>query len=252
MPRDNRLFMTFPNNFWRHAKIAPLSDNAFRTFVEMNGYSRDEKLDGRIPVAFARMQWKPKSLDELQANHPTRPTLTVEHDEAEGDVYVIRNYGEHQPTNADIEAQSAINRANGKKGGRPPKRKPPETEPLTGSPATGTQSQSQESEIDLTDVTYPPESSHVGDRASSRTDLSEEVISDAKRAGVDDLGAVLDLFEPIVGPLNPRHAIELAQVILRRAKTPVLSSTSYIARACEKRAEISRIAFEILDLPVAS
>jgi hypothetical protein len=79
--------------------------------------------------------------------------------------------------------------------------------------------------------------------------LEEEVVADARRAGVDDLPAVLKLLEPIVGPLQPRHGIELAQVILRRAKAPVLQPTAYIARACERRDEIRSIAVDVLDLP---
>jgi hypothetical protein len=251
MPRDNRLFMTFPNSFWRHMKIRPLSDNAFRTFVEMNGYSREENLDGRIPVAFARSQWRKKSLDELMRNHPTRPTLSIQSDDTEGDVYVLWNYAEHQQTAADIAATSQTNSRNGAKGGRPRKKRT-ETESVTGSLANGNQSQEsrvKSQEIDLTDVTDLPESSHLGDRASSRTDLSEEVVSEAKRAGLNDLGAVLDLLEPITGELNPRHGIEIAQIILRRARTPVLQPTAYIARACEKREEIRHIAIEILDIP---
>lgn len=101
----------------------------------------------------------------------------------------------------------------------------------------------------LTDMTNDPESSHVGDVVASRTDFGEEIAAEARRAGIDDLPAVLGIIEPIVGPLNPRHGIELAQVILRRAKAPVLQPTAYIARACERRDEVRSIAIDILDLP---
>lgn len=250
MPKDKRLWMTFPIDFWQHPKIAPLSDLAFRTFVEMNGYSRMQDLDGRIPATIARRMWKTKALSELTRNDHSKPSVSLV-----DDVYVIWNYAEHQETRADREAREARNRANGAKGGRPPKNRG-ETHSVTDSVSDGNPDETEhkpesesESEIDLTDVTYLPESSHVGDRASPRTDLSEEVISEAKRAGVDDLPAVLGLLEPIVGQLNPRHGIELAQIILRRARTPVLQPTAYIARACEKRDEIRRIAVDVLDLP---
>jgi hypothetical protein len=246
MPKDKRLWMTFPIDFWMHPKIAPLSDAAFRAFVELNGYSRMHDLDGRIPVVLAKHMWKPKALEELLKNHPERPSLSIE-----GDAYIIWNYDEHQQTRAAREATSQTNSQNGAKGGRPRKKRT-ETESVSvrNRARTDTEAESEsESERDLTDVTYLPESSHVGDRASSRTDLSEEVLSDAKRAGIDDLGAVLDLLEPIVGELIPRHGIELAQVILRRARSPVLQPTAYIARACEKQAEIRRIAVDVLDLP---
>ncbi len=101
----------------------------------------------------------------------------------------------------------------------------------------------------VTDVTYLPESGPVGDRANPRTDLSEEIIAEANRAGVPDLEAVLAILEPIVGPLNPRHGVELARVILRRAKSPVRDPTAYIARAAERRDEIVHIAVDVLDLP---
>jgi hypothetical protein len=250
MPKDKRLWMTFPIDFWQHPKIAPLSDAAFRTFVEMNGYSRMQDLDGRIPVSIARRLWRAKALNELTRNDHSKPSVSLV-----DDVYVIWNYAEHQETRADREAREARNRANGAKGGRPRKDRS-ETQSVTDSVPSGNPVRTErepesesESEIDLTDVTYLPESSHVGDRASPRTDLSEEVISEAKRAGIDDLSAVLGLLEPIVGDLNPRHGIELAQIILRRARTPVLLPTAYIARACEKRDEIRHIAVAVLDLP---
>jgi len=250
MPKDKRLWMTFPIDFWQHPKIAPLSDAAFRTFVEMNGYSRMQDLDGRIPVSIARRLWRAKALSELTRNDHSKPSVSLV-----DDTYVIWNYSEHQETRADREAREARNRANGAKGGRPSKNRT-ETQSVTDSVPSGNPDRTErkpesesESEIDLTDVTYLPESSHVGDRASPRTDLSEEVISEAKRAGIDDLSAVLGLLEPIVGDLNPRHGIELAQIILRRARTPVLQPTAYIARACEKRDEIRHIAVDVLDLP---
>ena len=246
MPKDKRLWMTFPIDFPDHPKIRPLSDSAFRAFVEMNGYSRTQDLDGRIPVRVARAKWKTKALKELESNHPDRPTLSID-----GEDYVIWNYDEHQQTRAAREAKSATNSQNGARGGRPRKKRE-ETDSVSGGNRSGTGPEAEsesESERDLTDVTYLPESSHVGDRASPRTDLSEEVISEAKRAGIDDLTAVLGLLEPIVGALNPRHGIELAQIILRRARTPVLQPTAYIARACEKRDEIRHIAIDVLDLP---
>lgn len=113
MPRDQRLYMTFPIDFWMHPKIEPLSDAAFRVFVEMNGYSRMQLLDGRIPRTYADRKWRKRALGELCANHPERPSLTVD-----GDDYVIWNYAEHQSTAADIEDLRAKRAAAGSKGGR--------------------------------------------------------------------------------------------------------------------------------------
>lgn len=113
MPRDQRLYMTFPIDFWMHPKIEPLSDAAFRVFVEMNGYSRMQLLDGRIPRTYADRKWRKRAISELCANHPERPSLSVD-----GDDYVIWNYAEHQSTAADIEGLRAKRAAAGAKGGR--------------------------------------------------------------------------------------------------------------------------------------
>lgn len=97
MPRDRRLYMTFPIDFDEHPKVEALSDGAFRAFVSMNGYSRRHDLDGSIPAALARKKWKPRVLAELVASHPERPLVLLE-----DGVYVIRDYAEHQFTTADL------------------------------------------------------------------------------------------------------------------------------------------------------
>lgn len=116
MPRDQRLYMTFPNDMWMHPKVAPLTDAAFRAFVEMNGYSRMQDLDGSIPLVMARRMWSKKAIDELAASHPDRPLVLVDEQHV-----VIRDYAEHQQTVAEREARAEVSRANGRKGGRPRK-----------------------------------------------------------------------------------------------------------------------------------
>lgn len=112
MPRDQRLYMTFPIGFDEHPKVAPLSDAAFRAFVEMNGYSRRNGLDGRIPVRAARAKWRGRALTELVESHPTRPLVLLE-----DDAYVIRDYAEHQFTTADLDDLHTKRAAAGAKGG---------------------------------------------------------------------------------------------------------------------------------------
>ena len=114
MPRDKRLWMTFPNDFWMHPKVAPLSDSAFRAFVEMNGYSRTQRLDGVIPTRAAERLWAKDALGELVASDPERPLVLKE-----SRSYVIRDYAEHQELVADEDARRDRNRENGSKGGRP-------------------------------------------------------------------------------------------------------------------------------------
>jgi hypothetical protein len=98
MPRDARLYMTFPNDFPWHPKVLRLSAAAKWAFVEMNGHSRINDLDGRIPAADAEFMWNRKILDALVNSHPTRPLVV-----RDGDDYVIRDYAEHQQTKAQRE-----------------------------------------------------------------------------------------------------------------------------------------------------
>ena len=102
MAKDQRLYMTFPNDFWMHPKIAPLSTEAKWSFVEMNGYSRMQDLDGRIPAVMVHRMWASEVVTELIQSHPERPVILLD-----GDVYVIRDYAEHQQTTADREGLSS-------------------------------------------------------------------------------------------------------------------------------------------------
>lgn len=96
MPRDKRLYMTFPIDFWTHPKVSRLSDAAFRAFVESNGHSRMIESDGHIEAEDAEFMWKPEILAELLRSHPTRPLML-----RQDDTYVLRDYAEHQFTKAD-------------------------------------------------------------------------------------------------------------------------------------------------------
>jgi hypothetical protein len=251
MPRDKRLFMTFPNDFWQHPKIAPLSDAAFRTFVELNGYSRMQDLDGSIPVAFARRQWKPRALGELLANHPDRPSLSVVED-----CYVIWNYDEHQETKATIAARVAKNTVNGAKGGRPPKQNPNETQSVTernpmethSKPESESESES-ESDIEL-DVTYVPQSGQEGDAPIRGLDGGNPVISArAKSAGIHDLAAVRTLLEATSGhPVSPLGAVLLTEAITSKAKLLVKDVDAYVATVCRRTAGEVRDAYFDLDI----
>jgi len=111
LAKDKRLYMTFPNDFWMHPKIAPLSTEAKWAFVEMNGYSRMQDLDGRIPAIMAERFWTMDILDELVGSHPDRPVVL-----RDGDVYVIRDYSQHQQTTADREEMAKKRSESGKLG----------------------------------------------------------------------------------------------------------------------------------------
>lgn len=102
MPRDQRLFMTFPIDFWTHPKVSRLSDAAFRAFVEANGHSRMRETDGVLEADDAEFLWKPEVLAELVRSHPLRPLMV----RLESGEYVLRDYAEHQFTKADRNALS--------------------------------------------------------------------------------------------------------------------------------------------------
>ena len=111
MAKDKRLFMTFPNDFWMHPKVAPLSIDAKWSFVEMNGYSRMQDLDGAIPAVMAERLWKIEVLEELVTSHPERPLVVL----TDG-LYVIRDYDKHQQTTTDREALSEVRAEAGRRG----------------------------------------------------------------------------------------------------------------------------------------
>ena len=97
MPRDSRLYMTFPIDFWTHPKVSRLSDAAFRAFVESNGHSRMRETDGVLEPEDAEFLWTPETLDELVRSHPSRPLMFKD----DAGNYVLRDYAEHQFTKAD-------------------------------------------------------------------------------------------------------------------------------------------------------
>src|SRR5690606_32604815 len=94
-----------------HPKVAPRSTEAKWAFVEMNGYSRMQDLDGSIPTVMALRLWSVEVLAELVASHPSRPLVMLD-----GDTYVIRDYDKHQQTTADREALSHVRSEAGKRG----------------------------------------------------------------------------------------------------------------------------------------
>jgi hypothetical protein len=111
--KDDRLWMRFPIAFDEDPVIAPLSDAAFRAFVEMNAYSRRNDLDGRIPLRYAVKRWGDEVLAELAAAREDSPFFVID-----GDVCVLTKYDRHQDTTEARARRSETNRANGRLGGR--------------------------------------------------------------------------------------------------------------------------------------
>lgn len=90
-----------------------LSDAAFRLHTEGLIWSNRKLLDCRIPRDdVRRFAKRPEALGELLACNWWRE---------DGDVYEIRHHAAYQRTRDEVLSRQAVNRANGAKGGRPPK-----------------------------------------------------------------------------------------------------------------------------------
>lgn len=248
MPRDQRLYMTFPIDFDEHPKIVPLSDAAFRTFVAMNGYSRRNDLDGKIPVKTARSKWKPRALAELVDSHPERPLVRLD-----GDMYVIRDYAEHQFTTNDLEDLHAKRAAAGAKGGAAKaaaRAKQNAGKPLASAMANGQQTDGKplpeiRDQGSMTDITYVPEVSHEGDVVAELTDREK---SQARVAGITNLAAVHAALVRCCGPMTGSSAVTLAKAICARSKRPVTRVDGYVMTAIQKSPDDVRWEYERLDL----
>lgn len=112
MPKDQRLYMTFPNDFHRHPKVTRLPVEVRWTFLEMNGEARIADNDGIFTAEDAEFLWPADHLTALVGSHPTRPLLMHV-----GDTYVIREYAEHQQTRAEREELSRKRSEAGRQGG---------------------------------------------------------------------------------------------------------------------------------------
>ncbi len=248
MPRDSRQFITLPLDFADHPKVAPLSDAAFRTFIELNIYSRQHELDGVIPVKTARARWKAKALAELVDTHDDRPMVLLD-----GDNYVLRNYDEHQLTKAEMDEVRLKRAESGAAGGRAKasKRlasaKQTASKPLANGVANGYQTPSkpladfrvQTLDVRTTDNTLLVESSHLlksdPDGLDSEgvisLDLVREAHKRAARFGVDNLPAVREWFENILDrQLDLDEALDIASTILSKASGEVFNVDGYLRR----------------------
>lgn len=98
--KDKRLYARLDIGFDEHDKIYPLSDASFRALVEATLYARRQLTDGFLAERMALKKWGAEVLEELSTNDPERPSLI----RVEGG-WQIHDFGEHQTTNADIEAK---------------------------------------------------------------------------------------------------------------------------------------------------
>jgi hypothetical protein len=239
MPKDKRLYMTFPIDFDEHPKVEPLSDAAFRTFVAMNGYSRRQKLDGRIPTVVARKKWRVRALSELVASHPERPLVMID-----GKDYVLRSYEEHQFTTADEEELHEKRSKAGAMGGKA------KANAVASAKQLGQQNvaESRSESGVLTDMTYLSESGHQGDAPVGDSDSAIDAVRIlAKHVGISDLGAVRAMLEATTEKsVSARGALILAEAIASKAKGEIRDVDAYIAVTCRNSAaEVQRAYFDL-------
>lgn len=229
MPRDQRLYMTFPIDFDEHPKVEGLSDSAFRAFVSMNGYSRRHDLDGRIPASTARRRWKVRALNELVASHPERPLIVVD-----GDDYVIRDYAEHQLTRADIEQLREKRAAAGRKGGKARANAQANRKQLLEQTASKVQAESESEDLTKTSKSQSP-----SNRANGSTDSIIGRL--AGQAGLD-LHRIIERAAELGVNIDENVAFQFGQETLAKAKRHPTKPTAYVMAAftqspheCQKR-----------------
>ena len=149
MAKDTRLFARLDLDYADHPKIVALSDSAFRAHIEMILYARKYMTDGYIPNRVAnRVGFE--SVSELLTNDEANPSLVKTED---GDYY-LHGYADMNETKEEIESRTRRNAENGKRGGRPRKRK--ETQSVTESaPQSQTHSGTQKkAETETESETY--------------------------------------------------------------------------------------------------
>jgi hypothetical protein len=240
MPRDSRLYMTFPNDFHRHPKLTRLPVDVRWTFIEMNGEARIADNDGRFSAEDAEFMWPIEHLDALAKSHPTRPLVIREKD---GGDYVIREYAEHQQTREERERLAEVSRENGRKGGRP--RKNPEgTQAKPGQVPTGTQPQPSgtqskaESESESEDFFSPSKSQSRNNRASVSTDsieVSEMTRRLAAQKGIKSLRVVVDSIQRHTGlTVDAAQAYQVCEHLLAKAKTFPDAPQRYVLSCIEQ------------------
>lgn len=106
---EARLYAKITLDFADSAKIKPLSDKAFRQFIESLLWSRRMLSDGFIPTKMTKILFSEEVFEELTTNDDFNPSLKL----VEGGV-MIHDFAEHQTTREIVEQK----RSNGSKGGK--------------------------------------------------------------------------------------------------------------------------------------
>lgn len=107
-----KLWAKFDLDMADHPKILPLSDAAFRAFIESVLWSRKQLTDGFLAKRYTVARWSLAVARELLDSDPEKPLWV----EVEGG-YQIRDFDQHQETKASVEAASERAKRAGQKGG---------------------------------------------------------------------------------------------------------------------------------------
>lgn len=229
MPKDARLYMTFPIDFPDHPKVRPLTDAAFRTFVEMNAYSRRLGLDGVIPVPVAHSMWKKVSLSRLVASHPVKPLVRLVDDN-----YVMPDYAEHQMTTSDVEALRKKRAEAGARGGKSKAQAKQEgSKPLASAIAKGQQNVA-ESELGI-EITTIDDGDSLTDLAlvDARDGSIQDFLAESwLELGVKNAGRVMRVIRAQTArEVSEAECIDVARVILSRSTVMPAYPESYIEKS---------------------
>jgi hypothetical protein len=102
---DDRLYAKLTQDFADSPKIRPLSDAAFRAYVETLLWSRRLLTDGYIPDRMMPQLMSADTLAELISNDDENPSIQ----QVPGG-YIIHHYAEHQMTNEAIDKKREAGR----------------------------------------------------------------------------------------------------------------------------------------------
>lgn len=207
MPRDQRLFMTFPIDMHRHPKLSRLPAEVRWTFIEMNGEARIAENDGRFAAEEAEFMWPQDHLQALADSHPTRPLII-----REGAFYVIRDYAEHQFTKADRDELRRKRSDAGKLGGQAKALASAKQVPSKTKQALA----ESESESEIDRPTYVNESSHLGNRARETDDIIPRTT--IQGLGIDPTRLIKHISARVARDVNATVALRVALDILDRGR----------------------------------
>lgn len=244
--KDERLYMTFPNDMHRHPKIARLPVEVRWTFVEMNGEARIADNDGRFTAEEAEFLWPEAHLRALLTSHPTRPLLV-----RDGTDYVIREYAKHQQTRADREELSRKRAEAGRKGGQAKggqaKGQASVKQVLSGSEAdAGKQKHSQSHSHSQRTTTYVSESQSLDNRARSDEKLSTTEERMAAQFGVQPERVQRKVADQLGINLPLRSALSVAVHILSKPAQAPRTPMPYVLGAITRSpAEVAQYIHEL-------